>query len=147
MVQNVKLGKIRPAHFNRLEKKIAGGSQNLKSLAQKTKIWHNNVISRRFGKYSFDTSIQNQSEAVHSGRPQYQTCILPEICHFWVQNVKLGKNRPSHFNGLEKTQLEPKFEVSSSKDKNLVQLCNLQKVWKILLLKQSLSKKEEANLM
>ena len=25
----------------------------MKSLAQKTKIWHNNVISRRFGKYSF----------------------------------------------------------------------------------------------
>ena len=28
-------------------------SQNLKSLAQKTKIWHNYVFSRRFGKYSF----------------------------------------------------------------------------------------------
>ena len=54
---------------------------------------------------------------------QWDTCILPEICHFWVQNVKLGKNRPCHFNGLEKTQLEPKFEVSSSKDKNLAQLC------------------------
>ena len=87
-------------------------SQNLKSLAQKTKIWHNNVLSR----------FWNNS-----------TCILPEICHFWVQNVKLGKNRPRHFNGLEKTQLEPKFEVSSSKDKNLAQLCIFQKVWKILL--------------
>ena len=31
------------------------------------------------------------------------TRILPEICHFWVQNVKLGKNRPRHFNRLEKT--------------------------------------------
>ena len=58
---------------------------------------------------------------------------MPEIGYFWVQNVKLGKNRPRHFNGLEKTQLEPKFEVSSSKDKNLAQLRILQKVWKILL--------------
>ena len=30
------------------------------------------------------------------------TCILPEICHFWVQNVNLGKNQPRHFNGLKK---------------------------------------------
>ena len=28
--------------------------------------------------------------------------ILPKICQFWVQNVKLGKNRPRHFNGLKK---------------------------------------------
>ena len=89
-----------------------GWSQNLKSLAQKTENWHNNVLSR----------FWNNS-----------TCILPEICHFWVQNVKLGKNRPRHFNGLEKTQLEPKFEVSTSKNKSLAQQCNLQKVWKILL--------------
>ena len=27
-------------------------SQNLKSLTQKTKIWRNNTLSRRFGKYS-----------------------------------------------------------------------------------------------
>ena len=51
-----------------------------------------------------------------------------------VQNIKLGKIGPAHFNGLEKTQLEPKFEVSSSKNKNLAQQCNLQKIWKILLL-------------
>ena len=31
------------------------------------------------------------------------TWILPEICRFWVQNVKLGKIWPPHFNGLEKT--------------------------------------------
>ena len=31
------------------------------------------------------------------------TCILPEICRFWVQNVKLGQIRPRYFNGLEKT--------------------------------------------
>ena len=30
-----------------------GWSQNLMSLTQKTKIWHNNVISRIFEKYSF----------------------------------------------------------------------------------------------
>ena len=36
-------------------------SQNLKSLAQKTKIWHNYVFSRRFGKYSFqDKQTQKQ---------------------------------------------------------------------------------------
>ena len=62
------------------------------------------------------------------------TCILPQICRFDVQNVKLGKNRPPHFDGLEKTWLEPKFDVSNSKDKNLAQLCFLQKVWKIALL-------------
>ena len=26
----------------------------------------------------------------------------PEICCFWVQNVKLGQIRPRHFNGLKK---------------------------------------------
>ena len=31
------------------------------------------------------------------------TCILPEICSFWVQNVKLGQIRPSHFNEHKKT--------------------------------------------
>ena len=31
------------------------------------------------------------------------TCILPEICHKGVQNVKLGQIRPPHFNGLKKT--------------------------------------------
>ena len=55
---------------------------------------------------------------------------------FVVQNVKLGKIWPRRFNGLKKTKLEPKFEVSISKNKDLVTQCNLQKVWKILLLKE-----------
>ena len=33
----------------------------MKSLTQKTKIWHNNAVSRRFGKYSF----QNQKKIAH----------------------------------------------------------------------------------
>ena len=41
---------------------------------------------------------------------------------------------PRRFNGLEKTKLEPKFEVSISKNKDLVTQCTFQKVWKILLL-------------
>ena len=32
-------------------------SQNLRSLSQKTKILTNNVITRRFGKYSFNPQI------------------------------------------------------------------------------------------
>ena len=35
------------------------GSQNLKTLTQKTKIWRNNHLSRRFGKYSFDLQMTN----------------------------------------------------------------------------------------
>ena len=66
-------------------------------------------------------------------QPHYYTCILPEICRFWVQNVKLGQIQPRHFNGLEKTKLEPKFEVTISKNKDLVQQCTFQKVWKIAL--------------
>ena len=54
--------------------------------------------------------------------------------HFGVQNVKLGKIWPRRFNGLEKTKLEPKFEVSISKNKETGQQCSYQKVWKILLL-------------
>ena len=65
------------------------------------------------------------------------TCILPEICRFWVQNVKLGKIRPRHFNGLEKTKLVPKFEVSISKNEKVVQSYVFQKVWKIALLIQN----------
>ena len=87
--------------------------EDLRLLTLKTKIWHNNVLSR----------FWNNS-----------TCILPEICHFWVQNIKLGKNRPRHYNGLEKMQLEPKFEVSSSKNKKSVQQSVFQKIWKIALL-------------
>ena len=37
-------------------------SQNLKSLAQKTKIWHNYVFSRRFGKYSFRTILSHSTK-------------------------------------------------------------------------------------
>ena len=50
-----------------------------------------------------------------------------------VQNVQLGKIGPCRFNGLEKTKLEPKFEVSSSKNKKSVQQSLYQKIWKILL--------------
>ena len=55
------------------------------------------------------------------------------ICRFWVQNVKLGQIRSRHFNGLKKTWLEPKFEISISKNKGFDQKCTYQKVWKILL--------------
>ena len=51
-------------------------------------------------------------------------CILPEIYHFWVQNVKLGQIQPRQFNGLKKMRLEPKFEVSISKnEKNGAIIC------------------------
>ena len=60
-------------------------------------------------------------------------CILPEIYHFWVQNVKLGQIQPRQFNGLKKMRLEPKFEVSISKNEKMVQLYVFQKVWKIAL--------------
>ena len=48
-------------------------------------------------------SLTHETFFLHNG-----TCILPEIqpaeiCKFWVQNVKLGKIWPRHFNGLEKT--------------------------------------------
>ena len=52
---------------------------------------------------------------------------------FGIQNVQLGKIWPRRFNGLAKTKLEPKFEVSISKNIDLAQQCTLQKVWKILL--------------
>ena len=61
-------------------------------------------------------------------------CILPEIYHFWVQNVKLGQIQPRQFNGLKKMRLEPKFEVSISKNEKMVQLYVFQKVLKIALL-------------
>ena len=61
------------------------------------------------------------------------TCILSEICRFRIQNVKFGQIWPRRFNGLEKTKLEPKFEVSSSKNKKYVQQSGYQKIWKIAL--------------
>ena len=39
------------AQLNRIKKWAS--SHNLKSLTQKTKIWWNNAVSRRFGKYPF----------------------------------------------------------------------------------------------
>ena len=69
-------------------------------------------------------------------------CILPEIYHFWVQNVKLGQIQPRQFNGLKKTRLEPKFEVSISKNEKMVQLYVFQKVLKIALSKQTNAKAE-----
>ena len=72
------------------------------------------------------------------------TWILPwivhEMCRFWVQNVKLGKIWPCHFDGLEKTYLKPRFEVSISKSKKSGQLCNYQNIWKIALSKFKLTK-------
>ena len=59
------------------------------------------------------------------------TCILPEIYRFWVQKVKLGQIRPAILTGLKK--LEPKFEVSISKNEKMVQLYVFQKVLKIAL--------------
>ena len=44
--------------------------------------------------------------------------ILPKICQFWVQNIKLGKIWPRHFHRLKKTWLEPKFEVFNSRNKD-----------------------------
>ena len=44
--------------------------------------------------------------------------IVPKICSFWILNVILSKIWPHHFNGLQKTWLEPKFEVSNSKNTN-----------------------------
>ena len=63
----------------------------------------------------------------------------PFLLHFtWnsrfvVQNVKLGKIWPRIFNGLEKTKLEPKFEVSISKNIETGQQSSYQKIWKIAL--------------
>ena len=63
------------------------------------------------------------------------TWILPETCMpFLGSNVKLVKIWPRQVNGLEKTNLEPNFGVSSSKNKIFDQQCNYQKVWKIALL-------------
>ena len=44
--------------------------------------------------------------------------IQPEICGFWLLNIKLGKIYPhqSHRHKKKKTQLKPKFEVCSSKN-------------------------------
>ena len=39
------------AYIKKIKKKAS--SQNLKSLTQKTKIWCNNALSRKFGRYSF----------------------------------------------------------------------------------------------
>ena len=47
------------------------------------------------------------------------TCILPEIA---ITAFEMS----SRFNGLEKTKLEPEFEVSSSKNKDLVTQYSLQ---------------------
>ena len=52
---------------------------------------------------------------------------------FVVQNVKLGKIWPCRFNGLKKTKLEPKFEVSISKNIETGQQSSYQKIWKIAL--------------
>ena len=52
-----------------------------------------------------------------------------EICHFWVQNVKLGKIWPG-----SKTYLEPKFIHLTWKNKKSGQRSGYQKIWKILLL-------------
>ena len=54
--------------------------------------------------------------------------------HFGIWNFKLGKIWPRRFNWLDKTKLEPKFEVSISKNKKTGQQCSYQKIWKILLL-------------
>ena len=61
------------------------------------------------------------------------TWILCEICHFWVQNVKLGKIWPCYFNGLGKIYLEPKFHIPNLKNKKSGQQSGYQKIWKILL--------------
>ena len=52
---------------------------------------------------------------------------------FWILNVQLGKIWPRRFNGLEKTKLEPKFEVSISKNIETGQQSSYQKIWKIAL--------------
>ena len=51
-----------------------------------------------------------------------------EICRFGIQNVKLGKIWPRRFNGLKKMKLEPKFEVSISKNKETGQQSSYQKI-------------------
>ena len=38
------------------------------------------------------------------------TCILPEICRFWVQNVKLGQICPSILTGLKKPSWSQNME-------------------------------------
>ena len=72
-----------------------------------------------------------------------------EICRFGVQNVKLGKIWPRRFNGLKKMKLEPKFEVSISKNKETGQQSGYQKIWKIApkekFLGQSLFDQREPN--
>ena len=59
------------------------------------------------------------------------TWSLLEICRFWVQNVKLGKIWPHHFNRLEKIYLEPKFHLPNLKNKKSGQQSGRQKIWKI----------------
>ena len=50
-------------------------SQNLKSLAQKTKIWHNYVFSRRFGKYSFHNQTDISYYSHHSLMGIREVCL------------------------------------------------------------------------
>ena len=65
-------------------------------------------------------------------------CNLPKIqrgdpCKMSKINVVQSFWNFAQSNKIKKISKEPKFEVSNSKNKDLAQQCNLQKVWKILL--------------
>ena len=72
--------KTDPAILKGLKKR--SWSQNLRSLSQKTKIWCNNAVSRRFGKYSF----------------QYQDQQCTAVCNLLWQPT----NHPATFPALSK---------------------------------------------
>ena len=54
---------------NKLLKEIKNqaSSHNLKSLTQKTKIWGNNTVSGRFGKYSFHLKLGRNRNYILAG--------------------------------------------------------------------------------
>ena len=68
------------------------------SLDQKTKIWHNNAVSRRFGKYSF----HNQTD---------MTVIITKtsisIAGSWGYSGELWQNSTQRGRGQAQTQFHP----------------------------------------
>ena len=78
-------------------------SQNLKSLAQKTKIWHNNAVSKRFGKYSFYWVSSNfkwkifSNVVAFSEYPNFTTVRFFEFLHYRRRSSIVEKKTESQF--------------------------------------------------
>ena len=83
-------------------------SQNWKSLTKKTKIWHNNQFSRRFGKYSKGITTKMK----HSLLPSWFVYLL----------IERGQNERASRQEVERIA----FNMTEKKIRKYIKPCNLQ---------------------